>query len=167
MKIVGIDPGFNGGIALFEDGKCLECMVMPLYEMENGKNTIDCKFISKYLLNNQVKTVIIEQVHTMPGQGIASSGNFMKNFGKILGTCEALEREVIEISPQKWKKLVLRDEYAHDMKQGAIDFCLKHFPHIDLMASKRCKKPHDGKSDAMCIAVSYYVLKDINNTKGI
>lgn len=161
MRHIGIDPGFKGGIALFEDKKCLECFVMPLYEKENGKNTVDCKFISRYLLEKQVKTVIIEQVHTMPGQGIASSGNFMYNFGKIIGLCEGLDREVIQISPQKWKKLVLKEEYEHDMKQGAIDFCTKNFPNINLLATSRSKNPHDGMSDAICIGVSLYALKNI------
>lgn len=167
MRHIGIDPGFKGGIALFEDGKCLECFPMPLYEMSNGKNTVDCKFLARYILEKQVKTIIIEQVHTMPGQGVASSGNFMKNFGKILGMCEGLEREVIQISPQKWKKLVLKEDYAHDMKQGAIDFCIKLFPHIDLKPTKRSKIPHDGMADAICIGVSLYVLKDINNKEAL
>ena len=163
MRHIGIDPGFKGGVALFEDKKCLEAFPMPLYETENGKNTVDCKLLSKYIRENNVEIIIIELVHTMPGQGVASSGNFMKNFGKILGMAEGLGIKTILISPQKWKKLLLKDDYVHDMKQGAIDFCQKLFPHISLLPTKRSKVPHDGISDAVCIGCSLYLLEDINN----
>lgn len=157
MRICGIDPGFSGGISLFEDKKCLECMPMPIYENANGKKQIDGRKLSVYFTEKQISGIIIEQVHSMPHQGIASAFNFGRGVGKILGVAEALHKDIIEVSPQKWKNVILGEQYDHTTKEGSIKYCQDNFPHINLLATKRSKVPHDGMADAICIGIySFY-----------
>lgn len=163
MFILGCDPGFSGGLSLFENGKCLEAFLMPIYESTNGKRNIDGTTIANYIRSKKVEAIIIEDVHSMPKQGISSAWQFGKGFGIILGVCMALNIKIIQISPMKWKKLVLGNDYDHVEKTGAMNFCKATFPEISLLATKRCKIPHDGICDSIAIGYSYYVLESLNH----
>lgn len=160
MRIIGIDPGFKGGLALFDGKECLECFKMPIKEVKERKN-IDGSIIAKYLSVNKVDKAYIEFVHSMPGQGISSAFYFGRGVGIIVGACEAIGVEVVEISPPKWKKKILGEEYTHLDKSGSIDFCKNNFPKLNLMATKRSKVEHDGMADAICIG--YYGVLEHQN----
>jgi crossover junction endodeoxyribonuclease RuvC len=157
MKIIGIDPGFKGGISVFENDKLKEVIVMPIKE-ENDKRKIDATKISEFFLKHRPEKAIIEQVHAMPGQGVVSMFSFGENYGKVLGVLEALFIPYEIVSPMKWKKQVLGENYSHSEKHGAYDFCHDNFPDINFYATKRSKVPHDGMTDSVCIG--YYLLKN-------
>ena len=50
------------------------------------------------------KTLFLEKVHTMPGQGIASSGKFMRDVGTWYGIALACGCKIVEVTPQTWQK---------------------------------------------------------------
>lgn len=57
--------------------------------------------------NNSENTevfAILEKVHTMPKQGIASAGKFMEHFGFLQGILTANGVPYEMISPQRWQK---------------------------------------------------------------
>lgn len=94
--IIGIDPGQNGAMSMFQGSDL----------------TAICPF-SKYtyadiagVLRKQEgdKIVYLEKVHTMPGQGIASSGKFMRDVGTWYGICIALGCTIYEVTPQTWQR---------------------------------------------------------------
>jgi hypothetical protein len=163
MIICGIDPGFSGGISIFNDTNLIDCIIMPIEEKENGKNKINGKELSNYLKTNKVELVYLEHVHAFAGQGRTSIWNFGEGVGVVKGVCECLGIEYKEISPQKWKKNVLGEKYIHDEKSGAIDFVKDTYPTMNLLKSARCKVPHDGKADSICIG--HYGTITINNVK--
>lgn len=41
--------------------------------------------------------------------------------------------------------------FSHDTKAASIAYAREHFPSVELV-SPRCKNPHDGLADALCIA---------------
>ena len=47
---------------------------------------------------------VIEKVHSMPGQGVASTFKFGMNYGQWIGILTALQIPYEMITPQKWMK---------------------------------------------------------------
>ena len=109
MKIIGIDPGLSGAIAVLEDIKVLSLFEMPV--MAEGKknkrqlNSAQLVNIIKENTNDEEEiAVIVEQVNAMPGQGVTSMFNFGQNFGDITVVCAALGLPIFFVRPSKWKK---------------------------------------------------------------
>jgi Holliday junction resolvasome RuvABC endonuclease subunit len=160
MRLVGIDPGFKGGLAIFDDEKVIFCCPMPIVTVKVGKkdrNKIDGITITKLLKEYNVSQIIIEQVHAFPGQGGVGNFSFGQNFGTLLGIFEALGIPYTEISPMKWKKFIFGKDREEGKNQG-IEFCNTNYGYINLLPTKRSKKLHDGMSDAICIGHSFRFL---------
>ena len=95
MKIIGIDPGLSGAIAVMHDKKVMNMYDMPV--MAEGKknkrqlNSSQLVNIIKENINEGEETiVVVEQVNAMPGQGVTSMFNFGQTFGAIKGISAAL-----------------------------------------------------------------------------
>lgn len=145
--IVGIDPGVKGGIAII-DRNGITAEIMPIRD----SSEIDIPAITSYLIGLIKPTIYIEKVHSMPNQGVASTFTFGKGFGKLLGMCEALELPYVLVTPQKWKQSVLAGFNWKGRKAASIEYCSCRYPELDLRATKRSRKVHDGICDALCIA---------------
>jgi len=143
MTIIGIDPGLSGGIASISDDAC-SAVVMP-----KAGDEIDARAMAEILLGLMPTVVVAEKVGAMPGQGLSSTFKFGKGYGTIIGVCAAYKIRLELVTPQKWKGVVLAGT-ARD-KQAAIDYCARAFPSISLIPP-RCRTPHDGMADALCLA---------------
>lgn len=141
--VVAIDPGKEGGIALI--GK----EVTKAWPMPMAGNVPNTNEISKILREYEPDLIIIESVHSMPGQGVASSFTFGRGFGRLETIPEVLGIPTELITPQRWKNSVLAGT-AKD-KAAAVEFCQRRHPSVDLILP-RCRKPHDGMADALCMA---------------
>ena len=109
MKIIGIDPGLSGAIAILENNRVLDVFEMPVMaEGKKNKRQLNSAQLVKLLKNNISKnedvSVVVEQVNAMPGQGVTSMFNFGQTFGAIKGVCAALELPIFFVRPSKWKK---------------------------------------------------------------
>ena len=94
MRIIGIDPGLSGGIAILDDLKIFDVFDMPIMsEGKKNKNQLNSaqlvNIIKKHIVSGNT-FVIVEQVSAMPGQGVTSMFNFGQTFGSIKGICAAL-----------------------------------------------------------------------------
>jgi crossover junction endodeoxyribonuclease RuvC len=143
--ILGIDPGFTGGLAMLGDNE-LMTIVMPVVDRAQGGSELDLpelvrriKFF-KHILKGGV--CYLEQVNAMPGQGVTSMFRFGCGWGCIRGVLAAVEVPTILVRPQKWQKVVGRDAVAATAR----------FPGHDFKASDRCRNPHSGMVDAALIA---------------
>ena len=94
---IGIDPGQSGGIA-FIDGSFASASKMP----ESEKDTAD--MLEEFLAFEAPLVCFIENVHTMPKQGISSAGKFMRHYGFLRGLLIGLKIPFEEITPQVWQK---------------------------------------------------------------
>ena len=95
MKIIGIDPGLSGGIAILEDNIIKVLFDMPV--MSDGKknkrqlnSALLVKLIKDNIKDTEDTVMVVEQVNAMPGQGVTSMFNFYQTFGAIKGICAAL-----------------------------------------------------------------------------
>jgi len=147
--IIGVDPGQKGGIAIIpiKGPKAhTEAHIMPL----DAEKQIDWAAFTK-ILAPWSGLVYVEQVHSMPKQGVASTFKFGRNYGGIFGVCGALGLPTITVTPQKWKKTILSDYETRD-KVAAIDFCKKKFKTVNLIPPG-CRTESDGLADALCLAL--------------
>lgn len=149
MNICGIDPGLKGGLAILDNGKVYG-YPMPL----SGKD-INVMAIVDLLRSHRVDLVICEQVHAMPAkgmngknQGITSTFTFGKGYGMVLGAVMGAGVPLELVSPQKWKAVTLCN--TEKDKKAAVDFCRRRYPDVNLVMP-RCRTPHDGVADAICI----------------
>ena len=95
MKIIGIDPGLTGAIAVLKNSKVLNVFDMPVMsEGKKNKRQLNSaqlvKLLRDNILENEEVSVVVEQVNAMPGQGVTSMFNFGQTFGAIKGICSAL-----------------------------------------------------------------------------
>ena len=109
MKILGIDPGLSGAIAVLENKKVLNIYDMPVMaEGKKNKKQLNSaqlvNIIRENINDNEEKAVVVEQVNAMPGQGVTSMFNFGQTFGAIKGVCAALSLPIFFVRPSKWKK---------------------------------------------------------------
>ena len=109
MKVVGIDPGLSGAIAVLEEKKVLALFDMPVMsEGKKNKNQLNSAQLVNILKENTKNdddiAVVVEQVNAMPGQGVTSMFNFGQTFGAIKGVCAALNLPIFFVRPSKWKK---------------------------------------------------------------
>ena len=162
MKIIGIDPGLSGAIAVMHDKKVMNMYDMPV--MAEGKknkrqlNSSQLVNIIKENINEDEDTiVVVEQVNAMPGQGVTSMFNFGQTFGAIKGVCAALRLPIFFVRPSKWKK---HFELINSSKDASRTKVIEMYPTL---SGQLAKKRDVNKSDAILIAKFYCEtkLKDI------
>ena len=143
--IAAIDPGLSGAIAIIE-GDTAKTYDMPTYR-EKKKNWIDVPLLIEILKQLPKGTdIVIEAVHSMPRQGIASTFKFGRGFGILIGVCACLELNTIFVYPQTWKKYFKLSQN----KEDSIALANKIF-------GKKIPKSKDGRAEALLLA--YYYLK--------
>ena len=139
MRIIGIDPGLSGAIAVLDNNKVLKIYDMPV--MAEGKknkrqlNSAQLVNIIKENIENREETnVVVEQVNAMPGQGVTSMFNFGQTFGAIKGVCAALNLPIFFIRPSKWKKYF---ELINSSKDSSRTKAIEMYPSIANQLSKK------------------------------
>lgn len=101
MRVIGIDPGYHGAIAILNNK--YEIYDMPLIKKDK-KNQIDIdalvNIFSKFTKEDKI---FIERVHAFPGQGVVSMFNFGFQFGGLVFLCAAFRLSYYLIEPRIWK----------------------------------------------------------------
>ncbi len=151
MKIIGIDPGLSGAIAILEENKVLGMFDMPVMaEGKKNKRQLNSaqlvNIINEHIKKNEDIAVVVEQVNAMPGQGVTSMFNFGQTFGAIKGVCAALELPIFFVRPSKWKK---HFELINSSKDSSRTKVIEMYPSL---SSQLSKKKDVNKSDAILIA---------------
>jgi hypothetical protein len=84
--------------------------------------------------------------------GASTMFAFGDGFGKLRALLELESWATLYVTPQTWQKVVLLGKNKGDSKKAALSFVSRRYPAVELKASAKCKKPHDGKVDALCLA---------------
>jgi len=150
MRIIGIDPGLSGGIAILDDLKVFDFFDMPIMsEGKKNKNQLNSaqlvNIIKKHIVSANT-FVIVEQVSAMPGQGVTSMFNFGQTFGSIKGICAALNLPIFYVRPAKWKK---HFELINSSKDASRTKVIEMYPSI---SDRLTRKKDVNKADAILIA---------------
>ena len=163
MRIIGIDPGIQGALAILDNEKVIDIVDLPVMsDGKKNKKQLNGAYLSDYLkkhiLNIENTVVVVEQVNAMPGQGVTSMFNFGQTFGVIKGICAALKIPIYFVRPSKWKK---HFDLIRSSKDASRTKVIEMYPSLSNLLSK---KKDVNKSDAILIARFYYEtrLKDQN-----
>ena len=151
MRIIGIDTGLSGGIAVLDDLKIFDVYDMPIMsEGKKNKNQLNSaqlvNIIKKNIISNGDTFLIVEQVSAMPGQGVTSMFNFGQTFGSIKGICAALNLPIFFVRPAKWKK---HFDLINSSKDASRTKVIEMYPSI---SPRLTKKKDVNKADAILIA---------------
>ena len=104
MIFLGLDPGKSGGISIHR-GDIVEAIGFTNKTPMDIHHLIrSCKYINREDVVDVNCIAMIEKVHSMPKQGVASSFTFGQGYGFLLGCLTALEIPFEYITPQKWQR---------------------------------------------------------------
>lgn len=147
--IAGIDPGLSGGIAIIDDtGKPI--FVSPL-QLIAGKE-VDTRALGDTLDHFSVSCTYLERAQAFPKQGVSSAFNYGVTFGVIYGVARSVGAVVL-VSPAKWHRVMCAGTPTDiSTKQRAQIAAERLFPDVDLRATTKARKAHDGMVDALLIA---------------
>lgn len=129
MRILGIDPGCYGALALLVNGALDAVHDMPFLKVRRGKS--DKAEIDGYTLGSLLSAlapdiVVIEQVGGIKGQAAGSSFNFGRAAGAPEYAAKTLRYRVEMIPPATWKR-ALR---LNPGKDGAFAAASKMWPEM-------------------------------------
>lgn len=105
-KLIAIDPGKNGGIAVYsiDRDKVIAVVKMPPTPQE----LLD--FLSRHQVNSRC---YLERVGGLPGMGGSAMFNFGKGFGHIEMALMCRRIPTMEVTPQKWQKVLQLGTKGH------------------------------------------------------
>ena len=144
---IAIDPGAaSGAIAAFIDGELLDVTDMPCADGKIAAVLLATELREFALAGmDDAPTVIVEKVHSMPGQGVVSMFGFGRSLGVIEGVVAGLGWPLVWVTPQAWKKHhgLLRQD-----KDAARMLALETWPQH---AATFRRKKDIGRADAALI----------------
>ena len=118
MRLLGIDPGISGALALLEDGNLLSVHDMPVASIRRGrtdKNEVEGNWLRNLITElGWIDVCVLEQVggfarkkgSSESGQSASAAFNFGRSCGIAEGVVKGLSIRVVQVSPMKWHSWV-------------------------------------------------------------
>lgn len=148
--IIGVDPGLHHGAVAFYNFHTKELdsvFDIPTQIKKNGKREIDTFNLTQMIdaRASHVLLAVVEEVHSMPKQGVASTFTFGYATGIVTGVTAAFNIPIIRTPPAVWKLVM---GLTHD-KNYSRQVASKMFPNH---AAQFSKKKDDGRAEAALLA---------------
>lgn len=151
MKIIGVDPGAFGAIAIIDtDTRDLTIIDMPTVKIKRGPRIVNQ--VSAHALAEALRPHLtsdccayIEKVHAMPGQGVSSMFAFGRAAGVLEGALAAFDVPFSLIPAATWTKTMR----IFGGKDGSRARAQELFPE---KAHLFARKKDDGRAEATLIA---------------
>ncbi|USN14540.1 ribonuclease H [Brevundimonas phage vB_BpoS-Papperlapapp] len=150
-RIIGIDPGKNGALALIDTEVWTVAITdMPKEPGKGGKEAVSPAGVARLFDATAPDHVYIEDVWSSPQMGVVSAFNFGRNLG-ILEGASASRAMLTKVRPQEWKTLTKTPKDKNEARRRAMQV----FPcAYDLFSRVK----DDGRAEAAMIAF-YAVLQ--------
>jgi crossover junction endodeoxyribonuclease RuvC len=146
MIIYGLDPGFSGAWgAIDHHGNYKGCGDMHHTDKHLRTNEIWEEMLA--VRGNDDCEVVVESVHSMPQQGVASVFKFGVAFGGALSLAERMRCPWHLVTPQVWKKSFGLTSDKHE----SSDLARKLWPDAPLARQK-----DNGRAEALLIAYWWF-----------
>lgn len=97
--ILGIDPGLSGAWAILAEDGSITADDLPV-----AGSAIDIPSFAKIIRDRAPKFAVVEDVHSMPKQGVASTFKFGCAHGAVLGVILGQGIQTHMVAPTRWKK---------------------------------------------------------------
>lgn len=149
--VLGVDPGLSGALA-FLDGDVVEIFDMPTYQITvNGKKKrqLDLYSLGRLVDELAERTIlaVIEDVHSMPAQGVTSSFNFGFSAGAAQTVIAANLIKMHLVRPVTWKRAMGLTSDKDASRRRASQLFPRH-------VGKWSRAMDDGRAEALLLA--YY-----------
>ncbi len=158
---LGVDPGLNGAIALY-DGARVHVWDMPtVHVARNGKNKREVSpLMLAYLLREAdmlaeqkapdgVLRAYVEKVGAMPGQGVTSMFSFGRSLGLVEGILAGMTVPTELVLPSAWRK-------AMNVRGGKDGSRLRAQELLPAQAGLFARVKDDGRAEAALMAILCY-----------
>lgn len=148
MRILGVDPGCYGALALLVDGDLKYVLDMPIVKVRRGKTDkaeVDGHTLAREIKHQEAAILIVEQVGGMTGQSASAAFNFGRAAGAVEYTGTALGLRVERVAPITWKKALK----VNPGKDGSRFMAMRLWP---AQAAWFARKKDDGRAEAALIA---------------
>ena len=142
MRYIGIDAGFSGAWGMIDhNNKYMGCGDMHHTDKYLMTNVIFGEILDA--LNYDDHAVVVEAVHSMPKQGVASSFKFGVAYGGAVALAQRLDFSWQMVTPQVWKKALKLDSD----KNKSMALARKLWPTAPLKRQK-----DNGRAEALLLA---------------
>lgn len=149
-RVLGIDPGAGGAIALLVSGTLKGLHDMPCLVVRRGKR--DVRQVDAHLLAATIGPLLpldkayIEKVGAMPGQGVSSMFAFGRAAGLIEGVLAGFGVPFDFVAPGRWKQEMTVSSSKDSSRQMAV----RHWPHWSI---EFARAKDDGRAEAALIGL--------------
>jgi crossover junction endodeoxyribonuclease RuvC len=152
MKILGVDPGIRGGLAVVALADSTAPTLLDAIDIlvigTGAKERVDVLGIRQWVLAHRPDHAVIERAQAMPKQGASSGFKYGRAVGALEGIVAACEIPLTIVEPAVWKKVHgLRSSDKEASRQRALQL----FPSAHALLAR--KKDH-GRAEAALIALS-------------
>jgi crossover junction endodeoxyribonuclease RuvC len=152
MKILGVDPGVRGGLAIvaINDGaapQLIDAIDIPVTGV-GAKERVDVLAIRAWVTAHQPQHASIERAQAMPKQGASSGFKYGRAVGAIEAVLACCEIPMTIIEPTTWKKF---HQLRGSDKEAGRQRALQLFPSAHTLLAR--KKDH-GRGEAALIALT-------------
>lgn len=153
MRVIGIDPGISGAVAVIEimggvDGiapKCIGVTDIPAIGTA-AKARVDAIELRNWIEVYHPDFAGIERAGSFPKQGIASTFKYARAVGTIEAVVACCGIPMTLVEPSKWKRAF----HLNSDKEASRQLAIGLFPHAhDQLNLKR----HHQRAEAMLIAL--------------
>jgi crossover junction endodeoxyribonuclease RuvC len=141
--ILAVDPGVSGAVAIYYPAVGR----ISVHDTPTVDGDVDAVTLADIISSYGPNFAIIERVHSLPKQGVASTFRFGRAFGSVLGVIAALKIPHRLVTPTKWKA---HFSLSAD-KEQARSLALQIFPHS---ASHLARKRDHNRAEA-CLLAKY------------
>jgi crossover junction endodeoxyribonuclease RuvC len=144
MKVVGVDPGITGALAVYDHGTLQSVHDMPCFDGQADANALGVLFDEW-----NPDMIAIEHVQPMPRNGTIASFSLGKNYGIVIGVAGALSHPLVKLRPSEWKRRMgLLKKPKQASQRLAIELWPDHAPMFRLAK-------HHNRAEAALIARAY------------
>ena len=159
--VIGIDPGKDGAMVVLDHtGKTvMSYLTKSDFTIKIGTKGSKRVYTESRMAQaiawinerHEIRLATIEKQGARPGQGVSSMFSSGLGYGLWRGVLAGLNIKILEVHPRTWTKRILRD-VAGTGKGRSVYVASQRVPDLNLTPGAR-RKPHDGLSDAACIAL--------------
>jgi crossover junction endodeoxyribonuclease RuvC len=151
MRVVGIDPGIRGALAVIvmtmdRPFQVVDAIDIPTIGTK-AKERINVHAIREWVLQHNPARCFLERGQAMPRQGASSGYKFGRAVGAIEATIALCNVPLEIIEPSMWKRAL---RLKGKDKEGSRQKALELFPHAQHLLAR--KKDHQ-RAEAMLIAL--------------
>jgi crossover junction endodeoxyribonuclease RuvC len=152
VKVLGVDPGVRGGLALVEINdsaapQLIDAIDIPVVG-SGAKERVDVLAIRAWVAVHKPDHALIERAQAMPKQGASSGFKYGRAVGALEAVLACCEIPMTIIEPTAWKKF---HQLRGGDKEAGRQRALQLFPAAHALLAR--KKDH-GRGEAALIALT-------------